>query len=118
MQISSDFEDLLSSLNEAGARYLIVGGVALAFHNRPRFTRYIDVWIERSQTNAARVYQALRSFGAPLDRLSPEDLEKPDLIFQIGVAPVRVDILTSISGVSFEEAWPHRVAGTYGAAAI
>ena len=118
MQINSDFEDLLRLLDASGARYLLVGGVALAFHEQPRFTKDMDIWIDREAENAARVYRVLAEFGAPLEHLTLEDLQSPDLVFQIGAAPVRIDVLTSVTGVEFADAWRSRLEGTYGAAQV
>lgn len=118
MRVNSDFRDLFAALNDAEAEYLIVGAHALAAHGHVRATKDIDVWVRCEPTNAARVHDALRAFGAPLADLSPVDLATPGIVFQIGVAPVRIDILTSISGVSFEEAWPARVPSRYGDQAI
>jgi predicted nucleotidyltransferase len=112
--INSDFSDLLRALNDANAKYLIVGGIALAFHDRPRFTKDLDLFIDRSPENAARVYRALAHFGAPLHTLTVEDLQSPELVYQIGVDPVRVDILTDIDGVAFSDAWDHRLSESYG----
>jgi len=114
MEVNSDFKDLLQALNGATAKYLVVGGVALAYHAKPRFTRDLDIWVEASPTNAPRVYRALANFGAPLEKLAQDELEHPDLVFQIGIAPLRVDIMTSITGVDFDEAWQAREAGSYG----
>lgn len=114
MKTNSDFRDLLAELNAAGADYLVVGAHALAVHGHPRASKDLDVWVRATTENAERVYRALASFGAPLHELSPEDLAAPGTIFQIGVDPVRVDIITSIEGVDFEEAWPERVATHYG----
>lgn len=108
MAINRDFRDLFAALNDSGARYLLVGGYAVAVHAQPRFTKDLDVWIDLDAENPTRVFQALRSFGAPLLDLSAEDLAQPDLIFQIGVAPNRVDVITSIDGVQFAEAWEDR----------
>jgi hypothetical protein len=102
-------------LNGAGARYLLVGGYAVAFHAQPRFTKDLDVWTDPDPANAPRVYEALRRFGAPLGELTTADLERPGTIFQIGVPPNRIDIVTAIDGVSFAEAWPDRAETTYGA---
>ena len=85
-----------------------MGGYALAFHGKPRFTRDLDVWIEPNADNASRAYAALEAFGAPLNELRAVDLESPGLIFQIGVAPNRIDVLTAIDGLTFREAWPDR----------
>lgn len=103
-----DFVEMLSELNAAGADYLVVGAHALAAHGVPRATGDLDLWVRATPDNARRVLEALRSFGAPLFDLSIEDLTRPDVVFQIGVAPVRIDLLTSISGVAFEEAWEGR----------
>ena len=114
MQANSDFRDLFAELNAAGAEYLVVGAHALAAHGHVRATKDLDVWIRASPENASRVYRALGSFGAPLHGLSVEDLAGPDLIFQIGVPPVRIDIITSIDGVEFDSAWRERMPSEYG----
>lgn len=108
MALNPDFRDLFAAFNAAQVRYLLVGGYALAFHGRPRFTKDLDVWVEPASRNAKRVYSALEKFGTPLNELSVRDLEQPGLIFQIGVAPNRIDILTAIDGVTFAAAWPDR----------
>jgi hypothetical protein len=107
--LNPDYRDMLSALFEEGVEFLIVGAFALAAHGLPRATGDIDVWIRRSDENAARVWQALIRFGAPTRGLTQSDLATPDVVFQIGVAPRRIDILTSIDGVTFDEAWPHRL---------
>ncbi len=114
MTVNPDFRDLFAALNAAGARYLLVGGYAVAFHAEPRFTKDLDVWAEPSPANAPHVYEALRVFGAPLQGLTEGDLERAGLIFQIGVPPNRIDILTSIDGVEFVQAWSGRSETTYG----
>jgi hypothetical protein len=76
--LNPDFKDLFAALNAAGARYLLVGGYAVAFHAEPRFTKDLDVWVEPSSANAVRVHQALRTFGAPVQDLTISDLENPD----------------------------------------
>lgn len=108
MPANPDFRDLFAAFNAAQVRYLLVGGYALAFHGRPRFTRDLDVWLEPNAENAARAYAALGAFGAPLQELQAGDLERPGLIFQIGVAPNRIDVLTGIDGLTFADAWPDR----------
>jgi hypothetical protein len=112
--LNEDFRDLFAGLNAAAAEYLLVGGYAVAFHAEPRFTKDLDVWVRATRENAERVLAALRAFGAPLQDLTAADLAGPDLVFQIGVPPNRIDILTSIDGVSFDEAWPAGVIATYG----
>jgi hypothetical protein len=106
--LNPDFRDMLSALNDAGTEYLIVGAYALAAYGMPRATGDIDIWIRPTPENAQRVWRALQTFGAPLSRISVEDFTTPDLVFQIGIAPRRIDILTSISGVDFSEAWKAR----------
>jgi hypothetical protein len=100
---------MLSALSEAGAEYLIVGAHAMAAHGRPRATGDLDIWVRATPANAARVWRALQQFGAPLFDLEVDDLATPDVVFQVGVPPCRIDILTQISGVDFEHAWSRRV---------
>lgn len=107
--MNRDFVEMLAALSAADAEFLVVGAHAMAVHGRPRATGDLDLWVRASPGNADRVWTALESFGAPLDKLDPEDLTTEDLVFQIGVVPNRIDILTSITGVEFEEAWPDRV---------
>ena len=114
MPVNPDFKDLFAALNAAGARFLLVGGYALAHHGHPRFTRDLDVWVEPGPDNSRRVFAALEAFGAPLHELRREDLEREGLIFQIGVAPNRIDIITAIDGVAFGEAWEARDETSYG----
>lgn len=106
-----DFRDLLAELVKAEARFLIVGAHALGVHGVPRATVDLDIWIDRFPANARRVWLALAAFGAPLDTLQirEADLTQPDTVAQFGLPPYRIDILTDISGVSFEEAWDERV---------
>jgi hypothetical protein len=112
--VNPDFRDLFAALNAAAARYLLVGGYAVAFHAQPRFTKDLDVWTDPDTANATRVFEALRQFGAPLNELTAADLSRAGTIFQIGVPPNRIDIVTAIDGVSFPEAWPDRAETTYG----
>lgn len=114
MRVNRDFSDLFSALNDAEARYLIVGGYAVAFHAEPRHTKDLDVWVEPAAGNAAAVHRALSAFGAPMSRLRIEDLSMPGIVVQVGVPPNRIDIVTSIDGVSFQQAWDGRVDSVYG----
>jgi hypothetical protein len=109
MKISSDYKDLLSIFNVAGVRYLIVGGYAAMIHTEPRYTKDLDIWVDRSEANAEALFQALARFGAPLKGLRPTDFTEPDVYYQIGMEPVRIDIMTSVAGLSFASAWDHRV---------
>jgi len=114
MAVNPDFRDLFAALNDAGVKYLLIGGYAVAFHSQPRFTKDLDIWVEATVENADRVFAALKTFGAPLANLTSADLTQPDLIFQIGVPPNRIDVLTSIDGVMFTEAWNAHEQTTYG----
>ncbi len=113
MHLNQDFRDLLFALNDAGADYLVVGAHALAAHGHVRATKDLDIWVRPELANAQRVYGALDAFGAPLAGLSVGDLATPGIVFQIGVAPIRIGIITAIDGVTFEEAWPARVLSRY-----
>ena len=106
--MNPDFVEMLYELSAAGAEFLVVGAHALAAHGYPRATGKLDIWVRADATNAPRVLEALKRFGAPLFDLTLEDLSKPGTVFQIGTAPARIDILTGVSGISFEEAWPRR----------
>lgn len=87
----------------------MVGAYALAFHGHPRGTGDLGLWIDLDPENARKAFAALGRFGAPLHQVTEKDLSEPDIVFQIGVAPVRIDVLTSLSGLSFDEAWNSRV---------
>ena len=106
---NQDFKDILSALSEARADFLLVGAYALAVHGFPRATGDLDIWVRADSDNARKVLFSLAVFGAPLDDLTVDDLSKPGIVFQIGVEPSRIDILTAISGVEFDRAWPRRV---------
>jgi hypothetical protein len=112
------YRDILSELSVAGAEYLLVGAFAMAAHELPRATGDIDLWIRPNLENAGRVWNALARFGAPMEKLTVEELADPDLFFQIGVAPVRIDILTRIDGVEFEDAWAERVVSEFDGVAV
>ena len=107
--LNLDYRDMLSAFAEAKVEYLLIGAYALAVHGHPRATGDIDLWVRSTRENAERVMQALDVFGAPLSQVSLDDFERPSTVFQIGVSPRRIDILTSIDGVTFDEAWPERV---------
>ncbi len=106
--MNRDFAEMLDALLAAGAEFLIVGAHALAAHGRPRATGDLDIWIGPTRENSERVWRALIIFGAPLNELRTEDLSTPETVFQIGIAPARIDILTSLTGLDFSEAWGHR----------
>ena len=106
--LNRDFHDMLSALCDEKAEFLLIGAYALAAHGYPRATGDMDLWIRATDDNAQRVWRALEKFKAPMARLSLVDLASPDVVFQVGVAPRRIDILTSIDGVDFDEAWASR----------
>jgi predicted nucleotidyltransferase len=112
---SPDFKELLRGFNGEEAEYLVVGGYAVMKYTEPRFTKDLDLWVRNSPENAAKVYRALAQFGAPLqkDGLKPDDFASEDITYQIGIEPVRIDILTHISGVKFADAWKNKVASTF-----
>jgi hypothetical protein len=100
-------------LNKEGARYLVVGAYAVMYHTEPRYTKDLDIWTESTPENARKVWNAIVQFGAPLSGLTPADLSNPDIVFQIGIEPNRVDILLDVEGLNFREAWERRVTGKY-----
>ena len=107
--LTRDFADLLCAFIDHEVRFLVVGAYALAAHGLPRATGDLDVWIEPTPENAGRAMRALRAFGAPTAQLTETELATPGVILEIGLPPIRIDILTTISGVSFAEAWPARL---------
>jgi len=108
MDISSDYRELFKILNKHKVKYLVVGAYAVIFYTEPRYTKDIDIWVEPALKNAEKLYKALGEFGAPLKDISTKDFADKKTIYQIGVAPVRIDIMTSISGSVFTEAWKDR----------
>jgi hypothetical protein len=116
--MNRDFVDLLRAFADADVRFLIVGAYALAHHGRPRATADLDIWVDPTPVNAPRVMRALAAFGAPLDDVSETDFASPGVVFQIGVPPGRIDILTDLTGLTFAEAWPTRASGRFGDLAV
>ncbi len=114
MPTNSDFKELLNALNEYEVKYLVIGGYAVMLYTEPRFTKDLDIWVEATQENGRRVYAALARFGAPLAGVTAADFSQQGLFYQMGRPPVRVDILTSVTGMQFEEAWPKRVEKDFG----
>lgn len=110
--LNEDFRDLLVVLADAAVEFLIVGAYALAFHGAPRASGDIDLLVRPSPENAQRVVSALARFGAPLESagVTAADFSRPGAVYQIGLPPRRIDVLTQISGLSFDEAWASRVA--------
>ena len=106
--LDQDFKEMLFALSAAGAEYLIVGGQAMAAHGHARFTRDFDIWVKPDPENARRVWRALAEYGAPALNYDVNDFAKPDMIVQFGLPPHRIDMITSVEGLTFEEAWPNR----------
>ena len=109
-----DFKELLLAFNEHDVEYLIVGAHALAAHGHIRATKDLDLWVRPEESNAQKVLRALSDFGAPLSDLTADDLSRGETVFQIGRAPLRIDVITAIDGVRFEEAWPDRLETSFG----
>jgi hypothetical protein len=112
--VNPDFRDILSAFAAEDVEFMVVGAYALAAHGLPRATGDIDLWVGTAGENPGRVRKALIRFGAPVDALAEDDLRRPDLVFQIGVAPQRIDVLTSIDGVNFADAWGCRLQADLG----
>ena len=107
--LNEDYRDMLQILSDEKVKFILVGAYALAAHGYPRATMDIDIWVMPSSDNAEAVLRALRIFGAPLHNLSKEDLQKDGTIFQIGVAPRRIDIITTASGLQFEYTYQNSI---------
>ena len=109
------YKELLQLLNEFEVEYLIVGGFAVMKYSEPRYTKDLDLWVHNSRQNSLRVVEALKKFGAPLDhdKVTAETFTDKQVVYQIGIAPVRIGILTDITGVRFPAAWRNRVASTF-----
>jgi hypothetical protein len=112
--MNQDFLDLLRAFIDRDVRFLIVGAYALGVHGRPRATGDLDVWVDPTPDNATRIMEALESFGAPLQQVEVDDFSRPGIVFQMGMPPFRIDVLTELSGLSFGEAWPSRISAEFG----
>jgi hypothetical protein len=114
--VNEDFLDFLGALIRVRARFLVVGAHAMAVHGVPRATGDLDVWVDPERANAERVWEALLGFGAPVREMgvSPADLEAPGVVVQIGLPPRRIDLLTEVSGLAFDEAWRSRTVHAVG----
>ena len=113
MDISSDYKDLFSILNKHKVRYLIVGAYAVVYYTEPRFTKDVDILVKPDVKNANKVYKALKEFGAPLKEVAARDFTNKNMVYQIGVAPVRVDIIMGLPGIAFNSAWKNRARSKY-----
>ena len=108
MFVNSDFSDLLKIFNANNVKYLVIGGYAVIQYAEPRFTKDLDLWISTDTSNAMAVYQSLLAFGAPLADLTEADFAEEGYFYQMGVPPVRVDVLMGVPGLNFAEAWERR----------
>jgi len=113
VELSPDYKDLLKIFNKYKVRYIVVGAYAVIYYTVPRYTKDLDIWVEPTPENADKIYNALKEFGAPLIDVQQEDFTNKSLIYQIGVAPVRIDLITSIPGVEFTLAWKNRKRTNY-----
>jgi predicted nucleotidyltransferase len=109
MFVNSDFSDLLQILSNNHVRYMVIGGYAVIQYAEPRFTKDLDLWTSTDSANAASIFRALKIFGAPLAGLTEKDFAEEGYFFQIGVAPIRVDILMGIPGENFEDCWKRHI---------
>lgn len=111
MNLEEDLREFVALLNALDVRYVIVGAFAVAYHGYPRFTGDIDIFVERSHENARRLLDAIEQFGFGELNISAEDFSHEDQVIQLGVAPCRIDLLTFLSGVNFQEVWATRKYG-------
>ncbi len=118
MDISYDYRDLFSALNRHRVKYLVVGAYAVIFYTEPRFTKDIDIWVEPDIKNAKKVYRALKEFGAPLKSVSVKNFTNKRLVYQIGIVPVRVDMMMGLGDIDFNFAWERRVTSKYAGVSI
>jgi predicted nucleotidyltransferase len=107
--LNEDYRDILQALFDEKVKFILIGAYALAAHGYPRATMDIDIWVMPSPDNAEAVLRALRTFGAPLQNLTKKDLEEDGTVFQIGVAPRRIDIITAATGLNFEHTYQNSV---------
>ena len=114
MELSQDYEDLFRVLNAYKIKYLVVGAHAVIFYSEPRFTKDLDIWVSPDMNDPADMYDALRAFGAPMKGVTPRHFLDKTLILQIGVAPIRIDVMMNIPGVRFRTAWQNKRSSRYG----
>jgi predicted nucleotidyltransferase len=109
MTLQPDFKEFIQLLNAKGVKYLIVGGYAVGFHGKPRYTGDMDFWIQKSISNATLIKESLDAFGFSSFNLSSNEFIKDNLVLQLGYEPVRIDILTDISGLNFDDCYPRKI---------
>lgn len=113
MELSYDYKELLRIFNAHRVKYLIVGAYAVIFYTEPRYTKDMDIWVKPDIENAKKVYDALKEFGAPLKNISVKDFTNRKLFYQIGVEPVRIDIIMALGKMDFNSAWKTRKKSKY-----
>lgn len=116
--MNQDFLDLLRAFIDGNVRFLVVGAYALGVHGRPRATADLDVWVDPTPANAVNIVRALEAFGAPLEQVTADDFSRPGIVFQMGLAPCRIDVLTELTGLTFAEAWPSRIEARFDALTV
>jgi hypothetical protein len=114
MRLEKDFKEFIESLNKNSVRYLIIGNFALSYYSEPRYTKDIDILVDSTASNADRLMTAIREFGFSDIELGSRDFLEPDQVIQLGIAPLRIDLLTSLKGIPFADAWDRRTTGQYG----
>ncbi len=114
MEVQPDFRDLLKLFNAHKVEFVVIGGYALAFHGAPRYTGDLDIFVKPNPENAQRIMKALGAFGFGSLELTAEDFQSPDRVIQLGVPPVRIDIVTSVTNITWETAAANRIEGKYG----
>lgn len=114
MRVEKDFKDFIALLNKNNVRYLIIGGYAYSYYAEPRYTKDIDLLIDPAEDNAERILEAIRDFGFGDVKLTVQDFLEPGQVIQLGVAPLRIDLLTTIKGIRFTNAWDNRTTGQFG----
>ena len=112
--MNQDFLDLLRAFTDPKVRFLIVGAYALGVHGRPRATGDLDIWVDPTAANAECIMRALDVFGAPVTHVTVDDFSRPGIVFQMGLPPFRIDVLTELSGLTFAEAWLDRTQAAFG----
>jgi hypothetical protein len=108
------FVEILRAFRDEGVEHLVIGAHALAVHGHVRATLDIDLWVRPTRDNALRTWRALERFRAPLSKMKLDDFAEPEVLYQIGMPPSRIDIMTSVTGLDFDAAWPNRVMATFG----
>lgn len=108
------FVEILRAFRDEGVEHLVIGAHALAAHGHVRATVDIDLWVRPTEANAGRTWRALQRFRAPLSKMRLDDFAEPEVLYQIGLPPSRIDIMTSVTGLEFDEAWRNRITATFG----